>query len=248
MSVPLRVPLFGVEPGLVELPEETARYVASVHRLGVGAELSLFDPARVLRGSGTIERMHKGRVFVHVDEVQPGVSNAMPVCLFQSLGKGEKPDQAVRDATVLGATHVVFVATERSVVRQVSESKNDRLERIAVEAARQCGRDDLPVVVGALAFEEALEVRPLSSAIAFALDVRATSFLDALGDWSGERELSLWIGPEGGFSKAEVGRLFEGGARLASLGPLVLRTEVAVTVALGVARQLASRSSSACPD
>ncbi len=241
MSDPLRIPLPGLAVGSLDLSEETARYVASVHRLSVGAELSFFDPERCLRGKGRVERATKGRVVVAVEEVSPGVSNAMPVWLFQALGKGEKPDEAVRDATVLGASHVVFVTSERSIVRQVSDSKSDRLLRIAIEAARQCGRDDLPRLVGALDFESAMMLRPLDTALAFALDERRESLLDVLGEWKGDWELSLWIGPEGGFSGTEVKRLLDGGARVASLGPLVLRTEVAVTVALGVVRQAALR-------
>src|SRR5690606_11581678 len=76
---------------------------------------------------------------------------ALPIWLIQGLGKADKPDEVIRAATALGAARVSVVHTERSVARPSGERAAARLERwkrIAVEAARQSGRGDIPALDG----------------------------------------------------------------------------------------------------
>ena len=134
-------------------------------------------------------------------------------------------DLAVRQATELGAARILPVAAERSVVDRLNP---ERLRRIAIEAAEQCGRLDVP------------EIAPL------------TPLRDLLAAWPAERPLAachpgggtmqagpapggLLLGPEGGFAAGELDAFAETGfVRLVDLGPRILRAETAVVAALSM--------------
>lgn len=245
MKPPLRVPSFDLHEGLHRLAEETARYVAKVHRARPGDELRVFDPGARLEADGVVVEVQRESVIVRLAGLRQIEPQGMPVTLLQALGKGDKPEQVIEDATVLGAERVVLVQTERSVVRDTSSDRARRWHRISVEAARQSGRGDLPELVGPVSLAEALDADrardPEALRLVFAWHERTRPLLDVLPDW-GARPLSLLVGPEGGLSAREVEGAVEAGFVPVGLGPLVLRTETAATVALGVARAWSSRT------
>ncbi len=240
MTRSLRVPLAPLVSGRTVLDEATGRYVARVHRLRVGDPFVAFDPEAGTEASCTVESDRLPDVLVSVGEVRP--THARPswdVTLLQAVGKGDKPDQVVRDATVLGARRVVLVHTERTVARAEGANKRERERRIAVEAARQSGRGDVPEVLGPLALEDALggelsstTTKPLGLVLCFRED--SEPLLTRLSAWERGRPLRVLVGPEGGFSPVEVEAAVLAGYLPTSLGAFVLRTETAATVALGV--------------
>lgn len=234
----LRVPVSGLALGALRLSEDTSKYVTKVHRVRMDARLRLFDPELGLEGEGVVESADSRQVVVRVEVVRPAPENGLRVTLLQALGKGDKPERALSDATVLGAERVVLVETERTIVKSVGDARSERHRRVAVEAARQCGRGRLPEVEGPLAFDEAVTL-PLDRRFVFAWRPEAQPLLRALEGWLESESLGLLIGPEGGLSDSEVELAIEHGYEPVSLGPLVLRTETAATVALGVVRAFA---------
>src|SRR5262249_5899846 len=151
-------------PGELLLDRGASRYVARVHRVGAGETLVLFDPITAREAEATVLAVGRAGVTCRVGELRPAKARALrPTTLLQGIGKGDKLDAVVRDATELGATRVVAVQTARSIVRLSGDAHtlrgHDRLarwRRIAAEAARQCGRADAPGVEGPLDLSAAL--------------------------------------------------------------------------------------------
>jgi 16S rRNA (uracil1498-N3)-methyltransferase len=235
MSKSLRVPTTGLHLGSHSLGRETSKYVAKVHRKDVGDELRLFDPEACLEAVARIEKAHPEETQLTVLELFPAEDSSSPIVLFQALGKGDKPDQAVRDATVLGARRVVLLETERTVAKHSGDSRDARLRRVAVECARQCGRGGLPSIEGPYSFADGLREVEEGQRFVFAFAEGARLLSTRLLENEGET-VSLLIGPEGGLSNAEVELSLRLGFVPTSLGPLVLRTETAATVALSLTR------------
>lgn len=238
---PLRVPVAPLRSGRLELDEGTSRYVVRVHRLGPGAPLLLFDPEAGLEATAELVSDRLPRAEIEVGEVTATAARpGWRVTLLQAIGKGDKPEQVVRDATVLGAQRVVFVETERCVARASGADRRLRERRVAVEAARQAGRGDLPELVGPRRLAATLaDMATAEHKLVCGWASDAEPLLVALESWLPEQELVLLIGPEGGLTSGEVQAARQAGFRPVSLGAFVLRTETAATVALGIVQSYA---------
>lgn len=199
--------------------------------------LTLFDVDRGLEAEAELLDERVG--LVRVSSCRHARATALPVTVLAGLGKGDKPEQVVRDAATLGAKRVVFVQTERSVARATGADRGDRLRRVAVETSRQCGRGDVPEVSGPFSLAEILT--PPSAAddrLRLVASTRPTArpLLDVVGQARRGRDsfppLELLIGPEGGLSERELDTALAVGFVPVGLGPLILRTEVACAAAL----------------
>jgi 16S rRNA (uracil1498-N3)-methyltransferase len=219
----MRVPM-AVVPGTQRVSADTARYLTRVHRLAVGDRFVAFDPEAKLEADGVVVAAGK-RVEVALSDVRPATRVATrAVTLIQALAKGAKIDAVVRDATELGATRVIIAIAERSVKRGGDVR---RWRRIAIEAARQCGRGDVPMIDEPMPLRTALDLG--GGGVMLHPDASATyaSLLCAEGPFA------IAIGPEGGFSDAELADGALRGYPAARLGDFVLRTETACAAALG---------------
>ena len=233
----LRVFLGPLSAGEARLEGAQFHYVVRVHRLRPGDELVAFDPqARLETRARVIE---VGRRHAVCSLAPPGPARLVsPVrlTLVQCVGKGEKPDRVVRDATALGAARIVLATSSRTVVRldARSEARQRRWQRIALEAARQSQRGDVPSVEGPVPLGQALEDGACRGGIRMCLAARAAVSVDeALRSWQPETPLTVVVGPEGGLAEAELGLAELAGFQPARLGPFILRTETAATAILG---------------
>jgi 16S rRNA (uracil1498-N3)-methyltransferase len=239
MARPVRVAVSPLALGEIELDEPESRYLVRVHRLRDGDRFVAFDPAAKTEAEGEIVSSSPRRVRCRIESIRPSERvSTLPVTLFQALGKGDKPDRVIRDATALGAAAIVLVETERSVAKPGAD-RAERWRTIAVEAARQSGRGDVPEVSGPVSFEQAL-----TSAKAFGvrivLDPRAERNLrEVLGSTPLREPMAVLIGPEGGLSDGEMASLAEAGFESARFGAFTLRTETAATALLGALVALA---------
>jgi 16S rRNA (uracil1498-N3)-methyltransferase len=228
---PLRVPAEDLAPGERALPTEPSQYVARVHRRGAGDRLVLFDPDRAIEADAEIVDVDKRKVVVRVLATREATRPARSITLIQGVGKGDKMDAIVRDATELGATAIAPALCERSVARP-DGSRAARWRRIAVEAARQCGRADAPIVAAPAPFQEAIQAR--DGALRICLDPRADHALgDALSALDGSTAVALVVGPEGGLSPAEMEAAVAAGFSRVRFGAWVLRTETVCAAVLG---------------
>jgi 16S rRNA (uracil1498-N3)-methyltransferase len=231
----VRVPLADLEPGERALEPEAARYLVRVLRLGPGDGFVAFDPAARREAEGVLTAVGGGRVRALLRAPRPATRVARrEVTLVQTLSKGGKMDAVVRDATELGATRIVPAVAERSVRRpERPHSLTKRLERVVLQAARQCGRGDVPAIEPPLALGSALAAHApaRSRALGLCLHPEAEiAFAEALAP--GAAAVVLVVGPEGGLADAELALARAAGFTLVRLGDFVLRTETAATAAL----------------
>jgi 16S rRNA (uracil1498-N3)-methyltransferase len=234
VTKPLRVPLEDLAPGGRLLTGPVARYIGRVHRLGPGDQLLLFDPVMGVEAEARVGAGDARGVYCEVGEVRRSGYSAHPISLLQGLAKAEKPDSVIRDATALGVSQIVFVETERAVARVSAErggARHERWKRIAMEAARQSGRGNLPSILGPLPITSALTAS--REDLRVVLSPGAPPLLSQLRQWQPEQSIALLIGPEGGLSSTEARLAEDAGFAPASLGATTLRTELAGVAALG---------------
>ncbi len=224
---------------LVVLADEDHKYLTRVLRLAVGDVVTLFD-GKSVEATARITRVGPRALEVRIEERRAVAGSDRPhVTLIQGLAKGDKLDLVVQKSTELGVARFIPVTTERAVTKleagqAQATSRQARWQKIAREAARQSGRLDIPEVEGVTTLQTAL----------------AASAKDALRLllWEGARQTSLRtvlpaqppqqiviaVGPEGGFTVAEVEAARALGFVAAGLGPRVLRTETAALVTLAI--------------
>jgi 16S rRNA (uracil1498-N3)-methyltransferase len=216
----------------VTLTREQARYVKTVLRLEQGAEIEVFDG----EGGLYLARLGaEGRL--HVGERMAQGPRALDVVLAQALAKGEKFDLVVQKATELGARRIVPLAAERAVVRLDEgrgQSRAERWRRIAQEAARQCGRADVPRIDEPCGWKGVFSIlREDPDRRGLLLDPEEREL--RLGAAArGVPRLLVAVGPEGGFSPQERDHARAEGILPVALGSRVLRTETAGLAALAV--------------
>ena len=233
MSV-VRLPWSALVEGRVALDREASHYLARVRRLATGDALEVFDPTTRSEAEAVVFAVDS-RGTVTLEVATPRASRRLPgraVTLLQGLGKGDKLDAIVRDATELGATAIRPVLTQRSVPTRGSDARVDRWRRIAIEAARQCGRGDVPDVDEPTPLGTSLEVASGDARIIFLPSAREP--LGArLATLAPNASIALLVGPEGGLDDDEVATTLAAGFIPCRLGTFVLRTETVAAAALG---------------
>lgn len=153
------------------------------------------------------------------------------VSMYIAVPKSEKLDFCVQKCVELGASEIVPFWAEHCVVRGGSaETKAERRRKIAAEAAKQCGRGTVPPVQPVLLFEEALRRGAAADLLLFCSERKDASPLSSLLRGAGVRNVrtvSVFTGPEGGFSKKEFDKAAEIGYNMITLGNRILRCETA---------------------
>jgi 16S rRNA (uracil1498-N3)-methyltransferase len=234
----VRAPLSGLTPGVRELEEETDRYLLRVRRLAPGDSFLAFDPEAELEADAKLCPPAGRRARAILGPPRPAsLRPDRRVTLVQALGKGDKVEAVVRDATELGVSGFVPVLAERSVRRpNRADVQLDRWRRIAVQAARQCGRGDVPTIAPLAELPAALERlgRPAPPGLGVCLHPEGDESLGSVLRAQGAPgEVTVLVGPEGGFAPAELELARGLGYRIVTLGALVLRTETACAAVLG---------------
>ena len=231
-----RVPLPGLSPGERKLDPKTAHYLCDVLRLRAGEKFLAFDPETKLEADARLAVNEQG-AYCGIGALRESARAAdTGIVLVQALGKGDKTEQVVRSATALGVAELHLVESARSVARvnERSDGKRVRWQAIALDAARQCGRADVPKILGPHTLERELEAWREQSAIKLCLVPGATQSLRTVtAGWSVGSPIAILIGPEGGLSAEEVSEAERAGFVAVSFGQLVLRTEIAGTAVLG---------------
>ncbi|MEO6294687.1 MAG: RsmE family RNA methyltransferase [Candidatus Limnocylindria bacterium] len=206
------------------IPPAIERQVRSVLRLGDGDRIVL------LPGDGTEAVCRLALADCVVEQRRPVASEPRHrLTVVQALLKGDALEEVVQHATEVGVARFRLVVTERCVARELSPRKLERLRVIAREAAEQSERGIVPAVEPPVTLSEALEP---GSVMLF--ERHKGLRLAAV-----EPPSNVIIGPEGGFSAAEVTAAERAGVMLAALGPRILRSE---TVAVAAAAVVLSRT------
>ena len=164
--------------------------------------------------------------------------STLPITLAQSIAKGERMDYTVQKAVELGVQRIVPIMSERSVVKLNQERQQKRLQHwraVAVAACEQSGRNRLVQITEPQSFASWLsDYHPQQHH--WILHPGAQQGLKT--HTLPRHHIRLLIGPEGGFSAAEIAAAEAAGYLSVHLGPRILRTETAAVVALAVIQTL----------
>ncbi|MBM9402694.1 16S rRNA (uracil(1498)-N(3))-methyltransferase [Gluconacetobacter azotocaptans] len=228
------------DDAVVELTPGHAHYLGTVLRMGAGDEVALFN-ARDGEWRAGIEAIRRDRGQVRVRrQTRPAEPVVGPVLLFAPL-KRDATDLVIRMGTELGVRRFLPVLTERTNTHRVNGA---RLAGIAVEAAEQCERLDVPEVDDPLPLVDRLAAWPQGRRLFVAAERPAqrdgTAEIEAGCNEGGGIDGAcdgdgLLVGPEGGFSAAEVALLRSRPfVTMISLGPRILRADTAVACGLSL--------------
>ncbi len=159
--------------------------------------------------------------------------------LFQAMPKSDKLEFIVQKAVELGAAEICPVLTARCVSRPDEKSfrkKLERLNKIALEAAKQCGRGVVPKVTEMISFNECVERLKACDIGLMCYENGGINLREA--EIESGKSIGLFIGSEGGFEPDEAGRCADEGIRLVGLGNRILRCETAPIAALSIIMNL----------
>ena len=219
---------------------EDAKHIAKVLRMKVGDELTVCD-TKGRDYDCMIEEIGAGEVRLKVLSVAPSQSEPdVRVHLYQAMPKADKMETIIQKAVELGAASITPVMTRRCVSRPDAQSMDKKLvryNRIALEAAKQCGRGVVPPVLPLLELPQALEqMQRTGCPILFYENATAPAkqVIAKARESGKELEIAVLIGAEGGFDEDEVALAREHGCHILSLGKRILRCETAPLAALTI--------------
>lgn len=213
---------------------DEAHHAAAVLRVKLGDRVTLFD------GSGCaaqaiVEHVDKRRVEVRIAEITPPEQARFVLTIAVAPPKGDFDELVVRLAE-LGVHRVIPVQSDYGEVdlsRKARDTFAERMRRLAIRAAKQCGRNTL-IEVG-----EQLALKDLPGRVAVC---HTRGSRTALADIVKPGELTLLIGPEGGWSEAECALFTQRGWPSVELPGHVLRTATAAICAAAVAMEAEHQS------
>jgi 16S rRNA (uracil1498-N3)-methyltransferase len=222
--------------GALDLPEDEARHLTRVLRLSAGARIRVFN-GRGQEWHATVASATRQRVLVALEEpVAPLPEPRIAISLATAMLKGDKMDDVVRDAVMLGAGSIQPLVTARTEISPAVIERSgrvDRWRRIAVASAKQCGRAVVPEVRPAIRLDGVLAGEELKVMLAEpASAVRAVT----LRDLEPPASATLIVGPEGGWTAGEVDEAAARGTMLLTLGTHTLRADAVPIVALTALR------------
>jgi 16S rRNA (uracil1498-N3)-methyltransferase len=151
-------------------------------------------------------------------------SRTVTLCL--SCIKKDNFELAIAKATELGITRIIPIISSRSEKKNIS---HERLEKIVIESAEQCGRGDVPSIAPIAALATVLTtMKPTNRGVVFTFDgVPYSTIANTLDT----KDVLLFVGPEGGWSEDDLALMTEHNFIHCTLGPTVLRAETAAIVA-----------------
>lgn len=231
----MRVPrIFHSQPlavgQLVDLESDAANHVGRVLRLGVDHELSLFCGDNHVYRAVIVTASKKHIQAKVLEQTEADVESPLQIHLVQGISRGDRMDFTLQKSVELGVASITPIFTERCGVKLQGErlaKKHQQWQKIVIAACEQSGRNRVPVVHAPMTLDAYLDnpERPQTLTL-------EPSAQHSLKSAPIEQQVALLIGPEGGFSEAEIARTHAAECFPVRLGPRVLRTETAALTAL----------------
>lgn len=215
----------------ITLDESATRYLVKVLRMGEGNRFGGFD-AKGRQYELALKKTEGEQAFAAVlscREPLEGLAR-LSLTLGQSLPKASKMDLILRQGTEAGAHCILPMVTRRSVSRPDDSQfghKNERWQKIIVEACRQCGRNDVPRLEGITDWPKVLDTFKEFDLVLLPYEQEAPTLKTVLESKLQAKKILILVGPEGGWDKDEVREAEEMGAAPVHLPTPILRTETA---------------------
>jgi 16S rRNA (uracil1498-N3)-methyltransferase len=213
-----------------------------VLRLCEGDRVTVFDGAG-REGQATIASTSSSRVTLKIAGTSKTPSPPCEITLAQAIPKGKNMDLIVQKAVELGASKLVPILSDRTIVQLDADEtakKREKWRTVALEACKQCGQNHLPVISAPMNMKDFLERADKSSLLLIASlqpDARTLKFV--LSEYTQQhgalpKRVTVFVGPEGDFTPAEISLAKSHGCQPITLGPIILRTETAAIYCLSV--------------
>ena len=226
----LFVPAERLAGGTATLTGAEHHHVSIVLRARPGDTLTLFD-GRGGEVDARIVRIGRDETEVELGDRRTGAPAAGPITLLSAIPRGPRMDVLLQKTVEVGVARIVPLVTARSVVRPEA-SRRERWTAIVREAARQCGRADVPSVEGPIALTEALSIEDLAPRRLALFEREGAPGLTVALAGLEPAPTALLVGPEGGWEPAERDAARAAGFIGVGLGARILRVETAAIVAV----------------
>ena len=227
-----------IKDGKIYITGEDVNHIVNVLRLKVDDEILVCDKDSSVTYKTKIIEVLKEKVLCQViEKVKETTESNVDVTIFQGLPKADKMEYIIQKGTELGVKKIVPVEMKRCIVKfdkKDEVKKIARWQKIAEVAAKQAGRDFIPVIENLIDINEIENISSDFDLIIVAYEEeKIISLKDELKklkesyDNDSRLKIGVVIGPEGGLDKIEVENLKQNGAKVVTLGNRILRTETA---------------------
>ena len=228
-----------INENVAKIIGDDVKHIYKVLRISEGEKVVL-NNCEGTEYLATVSSVNKQEVLLDIiEKLDLNNESEIKIYLFQGLPKAQKMDLIVQKGTELGINEFIPVITHRVDVKLKGEFKKlDRLNRIALEAAKQSKRSIVPRVIEPLEFEDVLGkindldlfIVPYENAENFGVKTLINK-IRSEEKASDIKSVGIFVGPEGGIEEEEIEKLKEKGAHIVTLGKRILRTETAGFVA-----------------
>lgn len=229
--------------GVIPLKHGQARHARDVLRLAEGTSVEVFDDRGAV-ATGTLIFDTASGAQVRIDRIEPaGHAFHRRVVIASAVPKGERADWMVEKLSELGVAEFIPLITGRAVVKPEGRNKKERWMRLATESAKQSRRIGVMRIAELTKLDDLLadpRASETTSRLHLSTNPGAAPLTAAIGSLSECQPVLLLIGPEGGWTEAEIGAFEQAGIPGVKLTPTILRIETAA-VAAGVIALLATR-------
>jgi 16S rRNA (uracil1498-N3)-methyltransferase len=235
--MPRRLLVPHLHPGLITLPPDQAHHARDVLRLGAGDEVELFTPA----GQTAIGRVAESTTTAVVVEIEQITSQTVhfDLTIASAVPKAARADWMIEKLSELGVTRFIPLSTARSVVHPEGKNKIERWQRLAAEAAKQSRRPGVMQITPLTPLNDILTT--LSTPAAYLSTAPASPPLSSILH-PPSSSLTLLVGPEGGWTDAEIASFADRHLTPITLGETILRVETAAMAAAAVVAALTPHS------
>lgn len=214
-------------------------HLANVMRARVGEKVCLFNGNGIFY-FGEITQINKRNAEILVKSSQKSKNEpSINLTIYQALAKGDKLSLVMQKITEIGASEMAIFDSDFCDVKS-NTTRVDRLETIAISAAKQCGRATITKQTGIFKIKEVADKIKEYDAFLVAYEAEDGLTLSnyLIKNKTILNNVAIMIGAEGGFSEKEIELLKSKGAKIVSLGNRILRTETASIVCAGLAMQI----------
>ena len=219
------------------IEDDGARHIARSLRMAVGDPLTMSD-GEGGEYSAILTKIRDERCDMQITE-KLAVTTEPPVkiTLFMAYPKSDKLETVIQKATELGAAEIIPFESSRCIKRpgkDKADARRGRLNRIAEEAAKQCGRAIIPKVRDVMSYTEVISATRDYDLTLFCYEGKNTTPIKAALSGKAPASIAVVVGSEGGFSEEEALAAEAAGAVLTGLGSRILRCETAPDYVLSV--------------
>ena len=230
------IPSQNIADDLIRITGDDAFHIARSLRMAEGDDITVCDMHGYEHHCKLTRIRDEECECVILDSKKGETDPPFPITLYMAYPKGDKLELVVQKAVELGASKIVPFESSRCIKKPKAEKQDKqtaRLNRIAEEAAKQCGRSRLPEVSNPISYSEMLKEASKASLPIFCYEGDGgRSLKDILDGCDSPESISVVVGCEGGFSLEEADRAMAAGLVNATLGKRILRCETAPSYAL----------------